>query len=142
MRGEASSIKFGGPVEINSQIVRQENQITGRRVMEKPPLKFYASHLAVRIITTINIVHLLLSYYPPYFDARLRFFSQGGDIYWMLASSLLIPLYVGLETWWMYLAKPSQKRALLIDWLLAGLWFAILWVVVLRSLYRYYPIWP
>lgn len=103
--------------------------------MEKPPLKFYVSHLAVRIITTIHIVHLLLSYYPPYFKEKLRIFSQGGDIYWMLASSLLIPLYVGFETWWMFRAKLSQKRALVIDWLLAGLWFAIWWVVVFRSLY-------
>jgi hypothetical protein len=129
-------------VEIQSEIVRQENQIAGRGVMKKSPLKFYVSHLAVRIITTIHIAHLLLSYYPPYFQKTLRSFSQGVDIYWMLASSLLIPLYVGFESWWMFRAEPPQKRALVIDWLLAGLWFAIWWVVVVRSLYRYYPIWP
>jgi hypothetical protein len=129
-------------VEINSEIVRPENRITGRDVKERSPLKYQVSHLAVRLITTINIVNLLLGYYPPYFQAELRFFPGGGDIYWMMASSLLIPLYVAFETWWMFGAKPPQKRALVIDWVLAGLWFVMLWVVVLRSLYGYYPIWP
>lgn len=120
---------------INKEIVEQKNQITARGVMEQSPIKYRVSHLAVRIITTIHIVHLLLGYYPPYFQKTLRIFPQAGDIYWMLASSLLIPLYVGFETWWMFRAEPSQKRALFIDWAIAVIWFAILWVVVLRSLY-------
>src|SRR5712691_4624001 len=97
-----SSIWFENPVAINSEIVGEKNQITGRGVMEKSPFKYRVSHLAVRIITTIHIVHLLLGYYPPYFQKTLRIFPQAGDIYWMLASSLLIPLYVGFETWWMF----------------------------------------
>jgi len=118
---------------MNSEIV--QNQRTKRGAMERAALSYKLSHLAIRIITTIHIVHLLLSYYPPYFQAETRLFPRGGDLYWMMASSLLIPLYVGFETWWMFGAQPSQKRALLIDWLLAVLWFAIWWVVVLRSLY-------
>ena len=129
-------------MEINSEIVRQQNQITGRGVMESSPLSYKLSHLVVRVIVAINILHLSLSFYHPYFQAGLRLFPQGGDIYWMFASSILLPLYVAFETWWMYRAEPSQKRALLIDWLLAGLWFVTVWAVVLHSLYRYYPIWP
>lgn len=101
----------------------------------KSHLKYRLSHWAVRVIVTINIAHLLLSFYPPYFRRKLHFFPQSGDVQWMLVSSLLIPLYVGLETWWMYRAEPAQKRALAIDWLLAVLWFVMLWAVVLRSVY-------
>jgi hypothetical protein len=123
-------------VETNSEIVRrEENQATRAVVMKKSAFVYKLSHLAVRVIATIHILHLLLGYYPPYFNEKLRIFPYGGDIYWMLASSILIPLYVGFETWWMFRAEPSQKRGLLIDWLLAGLWFAVLWVVIFRSLY-------
>jgi hypothetical protein len=110
--------------------------------MESSPLSYKLSHLAVRVIVAINILHLSLSFYHPYFLAGLRLFPQGGDIYWMLGSSILLPMYVSFETWWMYRVEPSQKRALLIDWLLAGLWFVTVWAVVLHSLHRYYPIWP
>jgi hypothetical protein len=106
------------------------------------PLKYRLSHFAVRVIAIINIVHLLLSYYPPYFRGKFRFLPHSGDIQWMLVSSLLVPMYVGLETWWMYGVNPSQKRSLLIDWFMAGLWFVLWWAVVLRGIYRYYPFWP
>ncbi len=70
---------------------------------------------------------------------KIRLFPRGGDLYWLMASSVLIPLYVGFETWWMFKAAPSQKRPLLIDWLVALLWFVIWWIFMLRSWYLYYP---
>lgn len=122
-------------METNRELVRQENETTGRGVIEESPLSYRVSHLVVRVIATINVVHLLLGYYPPYFQAELRVFPGAVDIYWMLASSLLIPLYVGFETWWMFRAQPSQKRAIMIDWLFATVWFVLWWIFMLRSLY-------
>jgi hypothetical protein len=107
--------------------------------MERSPFTYRLSHLAVRVIAGINIVDLFLSFYPPYFHAENRLFPQGGEVYWRLASSFLLPLYVGFEEWWMFRAEPPQRKALLIDWLLALLWFVIWWTFLLRSLYLYYP---
>jgi len=127
-------------VETNNEIVsalsREESK---ERVGQR--LKYRLAHLVVRIITIVNIAHLLMLGYQPYFRAANHLLGWI-DLKWMLVSSLLLPLYVGFETWWMFGAAPSQKRALVIDWVLAGLWFVIWWTEVLYSLYRYYPFWP
>ncbi len=60
------------------------------------------------------------------------------DVKWMLVSSFLLPLYVGFETWWMF-RDPSQKRALVVDWTFAVIWFVMWWGEVLYALYKYYP---
>jgi hypothetical protein len=107
--------------------------------MEKTLFKYRISHVGLRVIASINIFHLLLTFYPPYFHAEIRLFPKGGDLYWLMGSSIVLPLYVGFETWWMFRAHSSQKKALLIDWLLAVLWFVIWWIFMFRSWYLYYP---
>jgi hypothetical protein len=104
-------------------------------------MKYRLSHLVVRIVTIVNIAHLLMLGYQPYFRAANHLLGWI-DFKWMMVSSFLLPLYVGFETWWMFRGEPSQKRALVIDWLLAVGWFVIWWTEVLYSLYRYYPFWP
>jgi hypothetical protein len=101
-------------------------------------LRYRLSHLVVRVVATVNIAHLLLLGYRPYFRAANHFLGWI-DIKWMIASSLLLPLYVGFETWWMFGAEPSQKKPLLIDWVVAVIWLVMWWAFVLYSLYLYFP---
>jgi hypothetical protein len=123
---------------VGTEIESKVNLQRLKRVGAGDPVKYRVSHLLVRLIAFANIAHLLLTFQPSYFRAKINLFN-GIDIYWMLASSFLLPLYVGFETWWMFRAKPSQKRSLLIDWLVAVLWFAIWWAVALHSLFLHYP---
>jgi len=106
------------------------------------PWKFRLAHVLVRVVAILNLTHLLLLGYQPYFQWADRFFGQFTtrwiDVKWMLVSSFLIPLYVGLETWWMFRDR-LQKRALVVDWVIAVIWFATWWAEVLYSLYKYYP---
>ena len=123
-------------MEINSEIagaVRiKSNKAAGQ------PLRYRLSHLAVRLIVAVNIAHLLLLTYRPYFRAVTNHVGWI-DEKWMMVSSFLLPLYVGVETWWMFRAEPSQKKPLLINWAVAVIWFVLWWGSVLYSLYRYYP---
>jgi hypothetical protein len=100
--------------------------------------KYRLSHFVVRLVASINFAHLLLMYYKPYFRAVRNIFRQGGDVYSMMISSLLLPLYIGFETWWMFRAKPSQTRALVIDWAVAVLWFVVLWGIVIYARTHYF----
>jgi hypothetical protein len=98
------------------------------------------SHLAVRLVICINFADTILeACWPKYFRLKKTLFPHGADLEWMMVSAFLIPLYVGFESWWMFRATPSQKRALLIDWVLAILWFALWWGLMFYSWYLYYP---
>jgi hypothetical protein len=121
---------------MQSKIVGVRTEATA--AMADYPLKYRLSHLLVRLVATVNIAHLLLLAYRPYFRAANNFLGWM-DIKWMMASSFLLPLYVGFETWWMFRVEPSQKRALLIDWAFAVIWFVLWWGLALYSLYLYYP---
>jgi hypothetical protein len=103
-------------------------------------LKYVLSHLALRVIVCFNIADTLLeAWWPTYFRMKKTIFPTGADLTWMMASSFLLPAYVGFETWWMHRAQPPQTRALLIDWVLAGFWFVLWWVLMFYSWYLYYP---
>lgn len=99
------------------------------------PLKYRLSHLALRLIVTINIAHLSLSFNPAYFQAIKPIFRNGFDIKWMLVSSVILPLYVLFEMWWMLRTGSSslKTRGLLIDGALALAWFLMCWGFVLYS---------
>jgi len=101
-------------------------------------LSYRLSHLGVRLVAAVNIAHLLLLTYRPYFQVVTNQ-VWWIDEKWMMTSSFLLPLYVGFETWWMFRAEPSQRKPLLIDWAFAVVWFALWWGSVLYSLYLYYP---
>lgn len=100
------------------------------------PLKYSLAHLAVRLIVIINIAHLCLSYYQPYFQATKSFF-RGTDLDWLMISSLTLPLWGALETFWLRRAGRSQRRALLIDWAFIIVWFLTWWAFLLHSIWKY-----
>ena len=135
--GITSSGLLGSLVEMQSEIGGRVHT-EGSGGMASNPLKYRLSHLIVRSVATVNIAHLLLSHYPPYFRATLSIFGLS-DINWMTASALLLPLYVGFETWWMFGVKPSQKKPLLIDWAFASTWFVMWCGTLLYSFYLFFP---
>jgi hypothetical protein len=61
------------------------------KTMETSPLKYLLAHLAVRVIVLINLVHLCLSFYQPYFRAT-NAFLRGADDGWSMISSIVLPL--------------------------------------------------
>ncbi len=97
-------------------------------------LKFKISHWILRLIVIILIVDMFLDeYYSPYY---YDWFRQRGlaDVMFALttASLLIIPLFVGLEFWWMRRIE-SERKALAIDALFAiayvVFWFGMLFYV-------------
>jgi hypothetical protein len=99
-------------------------------------LKYLLLHLVLRVIVGINIAHLSLGTFSrSYFQATKRLFRSGIDVKWMLASSVILPLYVLLEMWWMLRtgSSRSKTKGLLIDGGLALLWFLVWWGFLLYS---------
>lgn len=112
----------------------QRVKLNPKRWIVTPALKYSLAHLAVRLIVIINLVHLGLSLYQPYFRATNALIG-GADDSWSMISSLLLPLYCLIETLWMRRAEPSQRKALLID-----LAFAITWLLVWLA-FLFYAFW-
>jgi hypothetical protein len=106
------------------------------RPAKTPPSKYLLSHLAVRLIVIINIAHLSLTFYRPYFLAKKQVF-RGADLDWLMISSLLLPLFCAIETFWMRRAEPSQKKALLIDWAFAITWLLVWLTFLFASFWKY-----
>ena len=100
--------------------------------MGKSPLKYRLSHLVVRLVAVLNIANLIFSsLYPAYFQTLRRLQLLNWEMAeWLIASSLLLPLYVALEAWWMRNAR-SERREMLVDAALALAWFFTLWGFVL-----------
>jgi len=109
----------------------------GQRASPESPLYIKLSHLVVRLIVILNIAHLSLSFYQPYFTVIKQLFRGGADFYWMMASSFLLPVYVGVEAWWMLRRDRSNTKALLIDGAFVIGWFVIFWAFLLHSFWRY-----
>lgn len=101
-------------------------------------LKYQLSHLAIRLIVLVNITHLLLSGYHPYFRATTRIFRNLFDLHWMTVTSVILPLYVGFEAWWILRKDRSQVKEVLIDAALAIAWFLIWWGFLLHSFRKYF----
>jgi hypothetical protein len=99
------------------------------------PLKYRISHLALRLIATVNIAHLFFATISQnYFLAAKRFF-HSADVTWMIVSSIVLPLYVLFEIWWMRGTGPSpaKRKELLLDTGISVVWFLICWGFVLYS---------
>ncbi len=98
--------------------------------MPERPVQYRLSHLVVRLIAAINLADLgLATLYPPYFHALDRTYLGEVMVKWEIASSLLLPLFVGFEAWWMRKSK-LESRASLIDTAFAAVWFLVLWIGV------------
>lgn len=109
--------------------------------MTKSLLRYRLSHLVVRLVAIFNIAALVFgTLHPTFFQAlrRLQLLNEGVAK-WLIASTLLIPLYVAFEAWWMRNAK-SERREILIDAALALAWFFTLWGFVLYGWTHYAPI--
>jgi hypothetical protein len=85
------------------------------------------SHLAVRLIAGANITEFALEMMFPQYWRRVANGPLDRIILrWFFASSILLPLYVGLEFLWMRRAKIGTK-ALLIDAAFAVAWLFVWW---------------
>lgn len=116
----------------------QRGNVKPRRWIGTPTLKYSLAHLAVRVIVVINLVHLCLSFYQPYFRAT-NALLRGADDSWSMISSLLLPLYCTIETFWMQRAEPSQRKALLIDWAFAITWLLVWLAFLFYAFWKYAP---
>ncbi len=96
---------------------------------------FRISHIIVRVVSAINLAYFAAMTYPPYLHATAggAFGRFAGT--WSLISSLILPLYVAVEGWWM--RGKTERRALWIDAAFAGLWFLVFWGAALYGLSRY-----
>src|SRR5436309_3460352 len=99
------------------------------------------SHVLVRIIATITLAYFGMGaisdkYYPAYSHAiaNSRLGMMMGT--WCIAASLLLPLYVGFEGWWMRKRKVVDG-ALWIDAALAIACFLTFLGVVLYAFGHY-----
>jgi hypothetical protein len=118
----------------SSEIMRQPKMNEARTADSNNRMQLYSrSHLAVRLIVVINLVHLSLSFYQPYFRLTHRLL-RGVEADWLMISSFLLPLFCAIESVWMRRADPSQGRSLAIDWLLVILWLIVWGVFLLHSL--------
>lgn len=100
------------------------------------------SHIMVRIIASITlacfaVVVISDRYYPQYSHALAN--SGFGKIVcgWTIATSLLLPLYVGFEGWWFRKMRESIGGDLALDAMLAIACFASLIVIALYELTHY-----
>jgi hypothetical protein len=77
------------------------------------------------LVAALNLLHFAAMSYPPY----LRAVGAGtlGDVTgaWFVLSTLLLPIFVGFECWWM--RNAAQSRALLIDAVFVIAWIAVFW---------------
>jgi hypothetical protein len=93
--------------------------------MAEAVFSYRMSHIALRLIVIINFTHLVLGTFSiKYFQAVNRLPIGGADIYWFIASCLILPLYVALEVWWMLLKDNAlrERKSLLIDAMFAVIW--------------------
>lgn len=120
----------------SSEIVRQPkmNMIDARAADSNKRTQLYSrSHLAVRLVVIINLVHLALSFYQPYFRSTNRLL-RGIDDDWLMISSFLLPLYCAFESFWMRRADLPQGKSLAIDWLFVILWLIVWGIFLLHSM--------
>lgn len=100
----------------------------------KPGYKI--AHLCLRVIAVLNVVYFASSaLWPSLVLATTR--GRVGEVVvkWGMASSVLLPVYVGLEMWWMG-RTAVERTALVIDWLLAIAWFLFFWGGVLYAFWH------
>jgi len=93
--------------------------------MAESVLSYRISHVGLRLIVIINLTHLVMgTFSATYFQAVKRLPIGGADIYWFMASSMILPLYVILEVWWMLLKDNAQqeRKSLLIDTICVVIW--------------------
>jgi hypothetical protein len=93
------------------------------------------SHQVVRIVVLINLAVLALDMPSSRFYRLLEQFHLNTVVVtWFIATSLILPLYVVIEVFWMKSAWPRENRSILLDAALVGIWFIAWWGAALYSL--------
>ena len=94
---------------------------------------FSISHRFVRAVATITLADFAMSAcFPGYSRATARGWPGIVLTFWGIGMSLLLPLFVGFEVWWMRKSKTAAK-GLWIDGLLAMACFLSLVAIVLYA---------
>lgn len=98
--------------------------------------RYKLSHWIVRIIVLVNLAHLALGeLFPAYYLTFGRTLNRI-IVAWFAVSSLLLPLYVIGEVFWMLKNSLQERKAILIDAVFATAWFVTLWGLGLYALMR------
>lgn len=86
------------------------------------------SHWVVRLIVTANVADLALeTLFPVYYHFLAPTALNPIINFWFFATSLILPLYVLGEIWWIPMTLPQERKATFIDAVFAGAWFCLLW---------------
>jgi hypothetical protein len=108
--------------------------LTKESVMGELMHWYRRSHWFVRLVVIANIAHLALeTLLPAYYHVLARTPLNPIINFWFFATSLMLPLYVCGELWWIPRTLPQERKAILIDALFAGAWFCILWGTTLYA---------
>jgi hypothetical protein len=91
------------------------------------------SHVVVRLIVAVNLIELALEiWFSPYSQMIVRMNLDGPIFIWDVASSFILPLYVGLAWLIRKIMRPDQalreREAFLLDLTLALIWFLAPWI--------------
>jgi hypothetical protein len=114
------------------------SMVKSTKQIDAAPVIYSLAHWVLRLIVVINLIHLSLSSYQPYFRAT-KSLVRRADLDWLMISSVLLPLYCLIETLWMRRAEPSQRKALLIDWAFAITWLLVWLAFLFYAFWKYAP---
>jgi hypothetical protein len=118
------------------ETIRGNIGLKSAKESDASPLSYSRAHLLLRLIVIINLAHLSLSFYQPYFRAT-KSLVRRADLDWLMLSSVLLPLYCLVETLWMRRAEASQRKALLVDWAFAITWLLVWLAFLFSSFWKY-----
>ena len=101
-----------------------------KMVMTDGTLRHRLSHIIVRTLSTVCLAHFLLGgYSQSYYSVTKANNPDVGLILLILlmASTLILPLYVLFEVFWMLRDSLKERRALAIDAAFVAAWFCTFW---------------
>lgn len=96
--------------------------------------RYACSHWAVRIVVLINFTQLALGEFLPVYHLTLGRSLNYVVVMWFAISSLLLPLYVIGEAFWMLKNSSQERKAILLDAVFVITWFVVWWSGVLYAL--------
>lgn len=109
--------------------------------MAEQALRLKLSHLMVRSIAIFNIITLALDvFYPAYHQMQSQWDIDSILVWWYFASSLILPLYVGIGIWWASRKAVLESKEFSIDAWFAAAWFLTWWGGLLYAWVTYSPL--
>lgn len=105
-------------------------------VGERGCLGHRLSHTLIRLLAAMNLTAGLIDMLSPrYAHALANGRLSDLLVRWLLISSVALPMYAGVEAFWMWEFE-GEGRPLLIDAALALTWFLFLWSRILYAFAR------